>query len=479
MHRWFLIGLWLLGCGNLCAQCPGGYCPSGGYGPAPSEYSADSYEEPIRSARGAIVRICVMTGGSQSLGSGTLIDKNTEFGLVLTCAHLFRDGAGRVTVVFPDNRGYGAKLLKSDAQADLAALLIYAPTASPVFLAESVPARGAWAASCGYGPYGRFACNRGRVLGYASEIVEISGAARQGDSGGPVLNGQGQLVAVLFGTDGKVVDGTSCGIARSFLGSLSGRFRGAQPDAGRPQLAPVRPGQAEPDLAAIADKFSDTLTRKLSEHEQRIGGAAESLQQRLGSIDNGIRAISGIAGKLPMIERGLEDARAAFDPARLQTILGSVAKTAIANEAPSALHLTWLALVGALGLSAPPAGVFVGLRLLRWFWRRKTTDQAIAAQTNVDKSASANSKTSLLHDDYARQLLEVFQLSGRSPVQDATLGREYDEEMRRAEQSSDATLASWARKVRERVEDKFHRIHTFSPAPAEPIRTSQAERQPS
>ena len=76
----------------------------------------------------------------------------------------------------------------------------------------------------------------------------------------------------------------------------------------------------------------------------------------------------------------------------------------------------------------------------------------------------------LLNDDYAQQLVEVFQHSGRSPIQDATLGREYDEEVRRAAGSSDLGLSRWASALREKVESKFHRIHGLAPAPAEPVK---------
>jgi len=74
-----------------------------------------------------------------------------------------------------------------------------------------------------------------------------------------------------------------------------------------------------------------------------------------------------------------------------------------------------------------------------------------------------------LNDDYARQLQDVFQLSGRSPEQDATLGRDYDEELSRAAQSSDPQLSSWARALRDRVATRFQRIHGPAPLPADPI----------
>lgn len=464
-------------------QCPGGQCPR----PVPlAPYPGSEpqvLDDPIQAALPAIVRVCVSVGGAQSLGSGTLIDKNAEYGLVLTCAHVFRDGAGRITVVFPDGRCYGAKLLQRDEQADLAALLIFAPQAIPLLLSEATPASGAWAASCGYGPYGQFGCNRGRVIGITSssprqlrEVLEISGAARQGDSGGPVLDAQGRVVAVLFGTDGRVVDATTCRVARRFLSGLSGRFRSQSVEPGGQRLGPAKPEAVPGDRALLADAVS-SFAKKIDQLGERLGAANQHLQQRLGNVERGYDAITTLARTLPKIEERLRTAGAALDKADIDVLLKAAARRSVAAHGPSALQLILVALAGTLGLSAPPVGVFIALKLVRALFARRLARRGRASGDHAEHKTASTPRGIPLHDDYARQLLDVFQLSGRSPVQDATLGREYDEAIRRAEQSSDANLAGWARKLRERVADKFHRIHTLSPAPAEPIETPAAERQ--
>lgn len=182
----------------------------------------------------AIVRITHERGRTRALGSGTLIEAEGEEGIILTCGHLFREGAGSVVVSFVDGRSFGAAIIKIDPVADLAALRIRNPQVPPIALAPEVPRRGEALISCGYGGDGRLSCNRGQLLGYArlsgapaDDVLELSGSARQGDSGGPVLDRQHRLVAVLFGTDGHVVDATHCGRVRRFLKGLLGQRRTA------------------------------------------------------------------------------------------------------------------------------------------------------------------------------------------------------------------------------------------------------------
>ena len=203
--------LWLLS-GTAAGQCVNGMCPVAPTAPA---------KHP------AVARIVNQKQDGRYLGSGTLVEKDDARGLIVTCAHLFRDGVGRVTVAFADGRVFDANVLATDRQWDLAALEIAPPAASPVEIAAEAPQPGEWLQSCGYGADGRYRCNQGQARGYVQtvgtsgpETLELSGSARQGDSGGPVFNRQGQLAAVLWGTDGRTVGGTYCGRVRAFLAGV-------------------------------------------------------------------------------------------------------------------------------------------------------------------------------------------------------------------------------------------------------------------
>jgi hypothetical protein len=98
------------------------------------------------------------------------------------------------------------------------------------------------------------------------ETVEVSVAARQGDSGGPILNAQGELAGVLWGAGGGRTEGSYCGRVRQFLASVVPNLP-AQRDPGLVALASTAPAGAgsaprslplaESALPAYASKFSN------------------------------------------------------------------------------------------------------------------------------------------------------------------------------------------------------------------------------
>jgi hypothetical protein len=65
-------------------------------------------------------------------------------------------------------------------------------------------------------------------------MVELSTAARQGDSGGPIFNRQGELAGVLFGSATGTTSGSFCGRVGQFLHPVMARLE---------QLEPVAPEQ--------------------------------------------------------------------------------------------------------------------------------------------------------------------------------------------------------------------------------------------
>ncbi len=240
--------------------------------------------------RESVCRVENRAGNARSLGSGTLVHTTDDRGegLILTCAHLFREGTGELLVTFADGRSHGAKLVEIDHQADLAALAIARPAAEPVEIAPTVD-RGATLRACGFGPGGRYRCAVGPVVGQASDVGQVSlmiaDGVRSGDSGGGVFDEQGRLVAVIWGEAGGVTYASSGAPLQSFLARVLGRVKVARfscPDgscrrpafgSGSARRSPVLQVPPDPGREIVADS-------RLSDLAQRIDRLENEKQDR-------------------------------------------------------------------------------------------------------------------------------------------------------------------------------------------------------
>lgn len=189
-----------------------------------------------------VVRIKNDHGQMQEWGSGTVCDVGDGRFAVLSCAHIFTDGVGKITVYTADGKGYPAKLLGQwKAQdADLSALSIALPPVTLVPLAADRADVGEPTRLIGYGGQGVYRAVDGQVLDapIVGTDLCVSGGARQGDSGGPIINARGELTAVLWGTDGKETYGTCCHRIRQFLQNIRPKCP-CQPQ--RPRVVPRKP----------------------------------------------------------------------------------------------------------------------------------------------------------------------------------------------------------------------------------------------
>jgi hypothetical protein len=126
----------------------------------------------------------------------------------------------------------------SDEKWDLALILISRPPSiSPLPLARHIPEIGEtlWIAGFGSGDY-RIA--KGNCVRYMApeipkdgtapmyEILDLSVSARQGDSGGPILNKHGELAGVLFGSDMvRNTAGSHCVRVSKFLTPMNDKLQ--------------------------------------------------------------------------------------------------------------------------------------------------------------------------------------------------------------------------------------------------------------
>jgi S1-C subfamily serine protease len=223
-------------------------------------------------AHPAVVRIYVVEKGSQSLGSGTLIDVREPYALVVTNWHVIREAAGEISVVFPDGFRSAARVVQYDADWDLAALSIWKPNIAPVKITTEPPKPGDILTIAGYGSDGTFRAASGACTQYLSpsrqhphEIVELAATARQGDSGGPIFNTRGELAGVLFGSVDNTTSGSYGPRVLKFLEPLlkSGAEVTAPPGSAPPADAPIAAAAvakldaapAAPPGAAIDDQL--------------------------------------------------------------------------------------------------------------------------------------------------------------------------------------------------------------------------------
>ncbi|MEM9186061.1 MAG: trypsin-like peptidase domain-containing protein [Planctomycetota bacterium] len=198
--------------------------------------------------RPAVARIVVEEQGGVAFGSGALVDARGGYGLVVTNWHVVRDATGPIEVVFPSGFRSEARRLKLDQDWDLAALVIWRPPAAPLPLAAAAPRPGERLTICGFGS-GSYREATGRCTDYYApevgmphELVELSVEARQGDSGGPILNQRGEIAGVLFGAGQGTTLGSFGGRVGDFLASLAPGInaRQASPSAA-PEFDPAPP----------------------------------------------------------------------------------------------------------------------------------------------------------------------------------------------------------------------------------------------
>ena len=137
-----------------------------------------------------VVRVIAQERSGTSCGSGALVAAGEKHGLVITNWHVVRDASGPILVIFPDGFRSGAKVLRTDRDWDLAALLIWRPRAKPIPLAKQIPALGEPLTIAGYGT-GWYRTATGRVSQYVTprrglppKMVQVTTPARHGDSGG-------------------------------------------------------------------------------------------------------------------------------------------------------------------------------------------------------------------------------------------------------------------------------------------------------
>lgn len=138
----------------------------------------------------------------QGLGSGFIIDSD---GIIVTNNHVI-DGAEQITVVLDDGQRLEAHLVGVDAKTDLAVLEVEADVSLPAIQFGSTDDLrvGDWVVALG-NPFGIGASvtagivsARGRDIrsGPYDDFIQVDAPINRGNSGGPLLDGDGNVVGV-------------------------------------------------------------------------------------------------------------------------------------------------------------------------------------------------------------------------------------------------------------------------------------------
>jgi len=171
------------------------------------------------------------------LGSGVVISTD---GSILTCLHVVED-AEEIQLTFADGSQANAEIIASQEENDIAVLL---PTTMPSLVVPAVLGNPnamqvgdeAFAVGNPFGLYGSISA--GVISGFdrsfrppdsskqLQNLIQIDAAVNPGNSGGPLLNRQGQVVGIVVGivnpTEQEVFIGIGFAVPINIAGSAAG-----------------------------------------------------------------------------------------------------------------------------------------------------------------------------------------------------------------------------------------------------------------
>ena len=211
----------------------------------------------------AVARIRSLESNATSFGSGTLVYRQGKQGILITNDHVIKDAQDEILVTFPNGFRSSAKVVATDPRWDLAALLIWAPEIQSVVITDNPAKPGDTLTIAGYGS-GRYQASSGICSQYVSpgtnqprEMVELRTVARQGDSGGPIFNQNGELAGVLFGAGWRTTAGSYSGRVKKFLAPVVARMQQVPPPLANTAANAISTNQ---NTGAAANKPQATIT---------------------------------------------------------------------------------------------------------------------------------------------------------------------------------------------------------------------------
>jgi len=229
------LSVWLLVLSTLtvatlsgCARAPQ---VTAGRENLPLSEAYSTLPETIEAVRAFVVRVNASGAGSNSFGSGFIVDSR---GYVLTNNHVV-DKATQVTVVFADERSYDASLVSSDPGRDLALLNLNASGedfAAAKLGSSAAVVPGQEVVTAGF-PLGNLlpgppSFHKGIVSALRSvqgqKYIQTDAIMNPGNSGGPLVDLKGAVIGItVSGVVPPSIDAEGIGLcipmdeARAFL----------------------------------------------------------------------------------------------------------------------------------------------------------------------------------------------------------------------------------------------------------------------
>ncbi len=164
----------------------------------------------LRSAREFTVRIRALGCDRLGTGSGFVLDD----GLIVTNRHVV--GQPReVTISTWDGRSFAAQVDGIATDADLAVIRVRGLDLPPASVRDTPAVVGEPVAVIGYPGGGGSTITTGRVLGLTDgpilgeqvPAIRVDAEVRPGNSGGPLVDAEGQVIGVIFALTGPGGDG--------------------------------------------------------------------------------------------------------------------------------------------------------------------------------------------------------------------------------------------------------------------------------
>ena len=226
----------------------------------------------------------------RGMGSGVII--NAEKGYVITNNHVI-DGADKITVALNDGREFKAKVLGKDSQSDVALVQIENPSKlTAIKLADSDKLRvGDFAVAIG-NPFGvgqtatsgiisALGRSTGSDSGAYENYIQTDAAVNQGNSGGPLVNLNGELIGINTAIISP--SGSNAGIAFAIPSNMANNLVQQIIEFGevrRGQLG-IKGGELNADLAKA---FNVDAQRGAFVSEVMPGSAAEKAGIKAGDV---------------------------------------------------------------------------------------------------------------------------------------------------------------------------------------------------